>query len=336
MKFLMLLLIVVSVGFFSIIPDADAKTWKVHVLDMPKQWESQFGNLYDEGTSYWEKRYPGTYFIQEPHREKADFVVQWSSQFQGTKLGYYTPSSNNDLGRPYIAITLGFMDDESVKWQDRKFNLVDAEYAKLITIHEIGHAIGFDHSKDPNDIMYPTIYNYDGWLLAKEHGSFTNNIELSKNVMASSSENVITQYRSKSLEIQEEVNFKVEKAKEHVFLKQNFLLSKQFENPDAKNELNKALVLLDEAKNYLKQAEETQKQGEYYLMIFDPEESYYKYAHSTEMVNKVWQPINGINDIVESAEKLELEYQETKETRKIQEKSIEQKKEKTCFWIFCW
>ncbi len=118
--------IIIAIAFvcvlaiFSILPDAEAKTWKVYLIEMPKHWESQFGNIYYEGTTYWEERAPGTYFTEITNREKADFVVQWSSQFQGKRLGYYTPSTNNDFGKPYIAITLGFMDDESVKFQDRK------------------------------------------------------------------------------------------------------------------------------------------------------------------------------------------------------------------------
>jgi hypothetical protein len=174
--------VVCSVVIFSNLSDAEAKTWKVYLSEMPKHWESQFGNIYYDGTTYWEKRVPGTYFIEIDQREKADFVVQWSSQFQGNKLGYYTTSTNNDFGRPFIAITLGFMDDESVKWQDRKFNLVDAEYAKLITIHELGHAIGFGHSDNPDDIMYASIYNYDSWLSEKQLENLETNQKSSVNI----------------------------------------------------------------------------------------------------------------------------------------------------------
>lgn len=87
---IIILAIPCSVTLFLTIPDADAKTWKVYVAEMPKHWEPTFGNLYNEGTSYWEKRMPGTYFTEITQREKADFVVQWSSQFQGSKIGYYT------------------------------------------------------------------------------------------------------------------------------------------------------------------------------------------------------------------------------------------------------
>jgi hypothetical protein len=309
---------VCSISVLSILPDAEAKTWKVHIAEMPKQWESNFGNLYHEGTKYWEKQLPGTYFTEITQREKADFVVQWASQFQGNRLGYYTSSTNNEFGKPYIAITLGFMDDESVKWQDRKFHLVDAEYAKLITIHEIGHAIGFDHSTDPKDIMYPTIYNYDDWLRKQQPGYV---------------ETLVTQYNSKSIETQQEANSKVSEVKEYVYSKQDLLSSKHYESNEAQEKLDNAWKSLEEAKGYLNQAEWTQKEGESYLSMSDYEEAYFKYLHSVGMAKKVWDPIIEINKSLESAEEFEFEYQKNK-SEQVTVQKIEQSQ--TCFLFWCW
>ena len=89
--------------------DVSAESWSMYVDKMPEHWKSKFGNLLYDATQYWENRIPGTHFYQETNREKADFVVQWASQYQGTTLGYYTSDTNNDYGKPYIAITLGRM-----------------------------------------------------------------------------------------------------------------------------------------------------------------------------------------------------------------------------------
>ena len=155
--------------FASLLSSVDAESWYVYEGEMPKNWKEHFGDILDKAEKFWEKRIPGTEFIHVQYPEQSHFVVQWASEYQGTVLGYFTPSSNNQLGKPYIAITLGYMDDESVPWQHRKFNLVDVDYALEITKHELGHVLGFGHSEDQNDIMYPSIYQYDDWLFQKNN-----------------------------------------------------------------------------------------------------------------------------------------------------------------------
>jgi len=166
-------------GMFVIsIPYAEAKDWNLYVGKMPKHWESQFGNLLFYATQYWQEQFPNTKFYKVSNLENADFVVQWASEYQADektntkKLGYYTTNTKNEYGRPYVAITLGFMTGDGL---NKKFELVDEEYALLITIHEIGHAIGLKHNDEPNNIMYPSIYNYEQWLLEKTSNSQQDN-----------------------------------------------------------------------------------------------------------------------------------------------------------------
>ena len=160
------------------IPYAEAKNWNLYVGEMPKHWESQFGNLLFYSIQYWEKQFPDNNFYKVSSLEDADFVVQWASEYQADektntkKLGYYTTNTKNEYGKPYVAITLGFMTGDGL---NKKFELVDEEYALLITIHELGHAIGLGHSDNPNNIMYPSIYNYDQWLLEKTSSSQQDN-----------------------------------------------------------------------------------------------------------------------------------------------------------------
>ena len=131
---------------------ADAKSYNIYIGKMPEQWKSTFGNVLYDATEWWKERVPGTQFYQVDQVRHADFVFQWGSQPIEDKpgqirLGYYTTNTDNDYGKPYIQITLGY-------FEDGKWNLVDPDYALTITKHEIGHAMGFDHSNDPNDIMY--------------------------------------------------------------------------------------------------------------------------------------------------------------------------------------
>jgi len=308
---------------------AEAKSWSVHVAEMPKHWEADYGNLMYDATKYWEKRIPGTHFYQETQREKADFVVQWASEYSGDRLGYYTSNTNNDFGRPYIAITLGYMDGEEVKWQDRKFNRVDADYALEITKHEIGHAIGFDHSDDPNDIMYWAIYDYECWIvlqLMKDIGrtDITCNNPLG-NV-------VIDPYTHQAKNKQVEVNSEIENLKASVFNAQDLLYSTQLENPDAQKELEKAWSSFGEANDYLSKAEWTQKEGEQLISSKSWEDAYLKYQYSLGMAKKALPPIDEINSHLSEAQKIESESQ--KETS--QEEKQDSQEGKTCFLFWCW
>ena len=81
------------------IPYAEAKDWNLYVGEMPKHWETKFGNLLFYATQYWQEQFPNTRFYKISSLEDADFVVQWTSEFQANektntkKLGYYTTNT---------------------------------------------------------------------------------------------------------------------------------------------------------------------------------------------------------------------------------------------------
>lgn len=140
------------IGFMAL--PAHAQTVSMYVEEMPRNWQEQFGNVLPESTKYWEQKIPGLKFETAQKSDDSDFVVEWTSNNADGMLGYYSTNTANHYGKPVLAITLGF-------FKDGKLQMLSAESAIAITKHELGHAVGVPHSQNPDDIMYPTMDDYE-------------------------------------------------------------------------------------------------------------------------------------------------------------------------------
>jgi len=285
--YVLVMFLIISILSLQLSPkEAFAKTYYIYVADLPEHWKDDFDHVLPEAKQYWKNRI-GINFVEITQREKADFAIQWASEYQGTKLGYWNPSSVNEFGIPYIAITLGYMDDESVKWQDRKFNLVDPEYATLITTHEIGHAIGFEHSTDPNDIMYTTILNYEMWLSNKQRQQ--EKIEI----------------RMETFLLQKDVNEKIEEIKPLIYEMQDLLYSIIATNSQQEERLDKAWSSFGLAKSYFDNVESAQRDGEQAISQRNLSDAYWKYKHALSKLNKIQEPLSDTENLVNNIQNVD-------------------------------
>lgn len=105
------------------------------------EWADYAKNVIRESTAAWEEANPGLKFRHTSSEVQADFAIGWVKDFGGLHVGF----ARGD----YMEVGLGdsFCDGYWLPYHP--------DHITLIATHEIGHILGFEHSNDPNDIMYP-------------------------------------------------------------------------------------------------------------------------------------------------------------------------------------
>ena len=87
--------------------------------------------------------------LKRVYSNNADFTINWVKDYQEETIG-------RQVG-DYLIVGLG--NSECGEWKP-----FDAQSVAILTWHEIGHALGQDHSNNVNNIMYPSMdakYEYD-------------------------------------------------------------------------------------------------------------------------------------------------------------------------------
>ena len=146
-------LVLAVAGMLAVFPappalgQSDGTRLYVYVDELP-DWASHAANVMYESTKYWEERIPGLEFYAVDDPSLADFRVQWVKEFGGEHVGYA-------YGSKFIEVGLG---DSGCHDQ---WNPFSASYVSHIMKHEIGHVLGYKHTDDPSDIMYPVALNLE-------------------------------------------------------------------------------------------------------------------------------------------------------------------------------
>lgn len=127
----------------SILPP-ESTIMHITIHPLPRGVNSVYANAVREANSEWEQ-YENILFRETSSSLDADLVIGWVKEFGGEHLGYA-------LGESYIEVGIG--DSFCLgKWQSYTYQTV-----KHIAMHEIGHVLGYDHSNNPNDVMYHTLF----------------------------------------------------------------------------------------------------------------------------------------------------------------------------------
>lgn len=155
-KHKLLLLVMIFAGSFNTLAlsgvfpayGQEEVNYYVYVDPLPEWASSYASNAIYAGTKAWEDANPGLHFYQASSEEEADLIVQWIRDYGTSYLG-------ETIGGGVIQVGLG---SSACTGQWHPFS---TETVDLIAKHEIGHFLGFDHTSDPDSIMYPTLnYRY--------------------------------------------------------------------------------------------------------------------------------------------------------------------------------
>lgn len=275
----MSVLILFCVGTISY---ANAQTVTMYVEKMPQHWQGQYGDVLTNATQYWEGKNPGIKFDTTQYVDKADLVVEWASQYGEGRLGYYSADTDNVYGKPTMAITLGF-------FEDKEWRLASPDQVLQITKHELGHAIGLPYSTDPNDIMYPTVEDYESWQQDSEQPPAFN---------------TSADWHSRSEKYQNMASQTILPLASKINEKQSLLNSASYDSMAANDALNDAWMAFWWAKKYLSSAEEMQVDGGSSVLQSNYYDSHIKFKSSYDYAKKAEQKITQITEHIEKADSL--------------------------------
>ncbi|TBR07928.1 MAG: matrixin family metalloprotease [Candidatus Nitrosotenuis sp.] len=261
---------------------ANAQTVTMYVEKMPQHWQGQYGDVLTNATQYWEAKSPGLKFDTTQIVDKADVVVEWASQYGEGNLGYYSPETDNVYGKPTAAITLGF-------FEDREWHLASPDQVLQVTKHELGHAIGLPYSVDPNDIMYPTVEDYESWQQDSE---------------LPPAFNTSADWHARSEKYQGLATETILPLVSKIDEKQSLLNAASYDSLAAKDALSDAWTAFWWAKKYLSIAEETQYDGGLLVLQSDYYNSHIKFKSSYDYAKKAEQKISQITEYIEKADSL--------------------------------
>lgn len=113
----------------------------VHVEPIP-EWATNAKDSLPDAIHFW-KKMANTEFKTATSKSDATIVIRWIREANSYHAGYLIDNKIIEIGVGYSC--------------NGKWHQYDSDTLSLLLKHELGHALGFKHSPDPKNIMYPAI-----------------------------------------------------------------------------------------------------------------------------------------------------------------------------------
>ena len=129
-------------------------TFNFYVENNVKSHNDILKTTVSESVEYWAEKIPIIAFKEVADIDQSDFFIRGS--FDTNEKIFALVDNKSKFKKPFVEINLKKIN------KDLKRDSPDSKILKKILIHELGHMIGFSHSEDPNDVMFPSLNSDSG------------------------------------------------------------------------------------------------------------------------------------------------------------------------------
>ena len=118
------------------------KKYTVYAEPLP-DWAVKAKDAINDAMTFW-KQNTGVEFTLVDSPQNANIVIKWIKESAGVYDAYTINQNRIDISVGNTAC-------------DGTWHSFDSNSVSALTIHEFGHALGLEHSSDPNNVMFPVI-----------------------------------------------------------------------------------------------------------------------------------------------------------------------------------